>query len=147
MGGSSSTIEEFKKIFLKNEERIDEGTINVSLIQERVSNKLFNSIVRTDFEVDNKKFIGTGFFIKFSLKNKIKHFLMACHDIIQEKFVIEKRFITLYYGKYNEKEKFEIKLDRDNRYIKCFDKPVEITLIEILEEDNIKEDKFLEPDL
>ena len=71
---------------------------------------------------------------------------MTCHHIIQEKFVIEKRFITLYYGKYNEKEKFEIKLDRDNRYIKCFDKPVDITVIEILEKDNIKEDKFLEPD-
>ena len=96
MGGSSSTIEEFKKIFLKNEERIDEGINHDPLIQERVSNKLFNSIVRIDFEVDNKKFIEKGFFIKFSLKNKIRHFLMTCHHIIQEKFVIEKRFITLY---------------------------------------------------
>ena len=126
MGGSSSKNETIKKEEAK---------------------KLFNSIVRIDFEADEKKFIGTGFFIKFSLKNKIRHFLMTCHHIIQGKFVIEKKVITLYYGKNNEEEKFKIKFDRDNRYIKFFDKPVDITLIEILEEDNIKEDIFLEPDL
>ena len=151
MGGSSSKKEaikkeEINKISIKNEERIDEGTINDPLIKEIVPNKLFNSIVRIDFEADENKIIGTGFFIIFSLKNKIKHFLMTCHHIIQDKFVNEKKVITLYYVKNNEEEKFEIKLDRGKRCIKCFDKPVDITLIEILVEDNIKEDKFLEPD-
>ena len=85
MGGSSSKNETIKKEEAK---------------------KLFNSIVRIDFEADEKKFIGTGLFIKFSLKNKIRHFLMTCHHIIQGKFVIEKKVITLYYGKNNEEEKF-----------------------------------------
>ena len=95
-----------------------------------------------------KKIItGTGFFIKLKLKNKIKHFLITCHHVIEKNFVKEKKVITFYYGKVNKEKKLEIKLDKNKRYIRCFDKPIDITLIEILEKDNIIDDKFLQPDM
>ena len=120
MGGSSSKKEadkeeETKKRDKKNEKRVDEGIINAPPIPERASDKLYNSIVRINFEADEKKIIGTGFFIKLNLKNKTRHFLMTCHHVIQEKFVKEKISIKLYYGKYNEEKNFEIKLNRDKR--------------------------------
>jgi len=132
---------------LKKGERVDEGIINAPPIPERASDKLYNSIVRINFEFEGKIFIGTGFFIKLNIKNKIRRFLMTCHHVIKEKFIMENISIKLYYGKYYEEENLEIKLNRNKRYIKCFDKPVDITLIEILEEDNIKENKFLLPEL
>ena len=130
----------------KKGERVDERIINVPPIPERASDKLYNSIVRINVEFEGKNFIGTGFFIKLNIKNKIRRFLMTCHHIIQEKFILENIAIKLYYGKYYEEENLAIKLNRNKRFIKCFDK-VDITLIEILEEDNIKEDKFLLPEL
>ena len=60
---------------------------------------------------------------------------------------MKKMVIALYYGKINKEKKLEIKLDRNERSIKCFDKPLDVTLVEILEKDDIKEEKFLMPDL
>lgn len=108
---------------------------------------IFNSIVRIDITLNKKDIIiGTGFFIKFKLKNKMNHFLMTCHYIVEEKYVNKKMNISLYYGEVSKEEKLEIQLDSKERYIKCFDKPFDITLIEILEKDNLGEDKFLVPD-
>ena len=41
----------------------------------------------------------------------------------------------------------EIILDRNERYIKSFKGPIDVTLIEIIEKDNISGDKYLVPDL
>ena len=40
-----------------------------------------------------------------------------------------------------------INLDINERFIKCFQKPIDICIIEILQKDNISENKFLSPDL
>ena len=44
------------------------------------------------------------------------------------------------------KKKIKIKLDKQNRFIKCFE-DLDSTIIEVLEMDNIEEDKYLFPDL
>ena len=139
MGGSSS----------KTKERINEVKTNHEAhISERSTEKLFNSIVRISFSLDEEDFIGTGFFMKFNLKNEMKYFLITCQHVIKEIYVDKKLIISTYYGKVNEEEKLEIKLDKNKRNIKCFDFNglFDVTLIEILEEDSIKEDKYLEPD-
>ena len=132
----------------EKEERLKESdTHHARFIPEKSSEKLFNSIVRIDFTFNEKTFIGTGFFIKFNIKNKICHYLMTCHHIINKKFVEKKITITLYYGKFNEEKNFEIKLDNNERNIKYFEEPIDVTLIEIIKKDKINEDKFLVPDL
>ena len=137
MGGSSSR------------ERIIEKSTNHALhISESSSKALFNSIVRINLTSNENNFIiGTGFFIKFRLKDKIRKFLITCNHIINESIVKEKMVIKLYYGKINKEKKLEFKLDRNERYIKCFDGSIDVTLVEIFEKDNIKEEKFLMPDL
>jgi len=136
MGGSSSR------------ERINEKSTNHALpISESSSKTLFNSIVRINLTLnEDNLFNGTGFFIKLRLKEKIGKFLITCNHIINESIVFEKKVIKLYYGKINKEKKLEIKLDINERYIKCFDEPLDVTLVEIIEKDNIREEKFLMPD-
>jgi len=108
---------------------------------------LYNSIVRINFVLNEENFLGTGFFIKFKIKNKIRYFLMTTHSIIGENLVRDKEVIKFNYREEDKEKNIEILLDRNKRYIKCFGEPLDVTLIEILDEDNIKRDIFLEPDL
>ena len=127
--------------------RIDQVANNAIPIPEIYSEKLYNSIVRINFTTQEKNSIGTGFFLKLNINNNNRNFLVTCYHIIEEKDVEENIIITLYYGKLKEEKSFNIKLDRNERYIKCFDKPIDVTLVEIIEEDKINEEKYLFADL
>jgi len=127
--------------------RIDQVANNAIPIPEIYSEKLYNSIVRINFTTQEKNYIGTGFFLKLNIKNKYRNFLVTCNHIIEEKDVKKKIIITLYYGKLKEEKSFNKKLDRNKRYIKCFDRPIDVTLVEIIEEDKINEEKYLFADL
>ena len=149
MGAGSSDNKKQKKedepkLIPKKEEIKEEGiTNNAPPIAERTSKKLYNSI----FRISIRNIIGTGFFIKLNLKNETKLFLMTCCHIIEEQYVNEKLTITLYYGEYDNEKEFKIKLDKKERFIKCFDRPVDVTLVEIIESDNINKNIYLLPDL
>ena len=145
MGGSSSKNEDKAQ---EEGKRIDERVIHAHAppFPEVYSKKLYNSIVKINFTVNEETLIGTGFFLRLNFSNKIKKYLVTCYHIIKEKFVDEKIVIHFYHGELNKEKRFEIKLDENERYIKCFDKPIDVTLIGITEKDNIKEDKFLQLD-
>ena len=157
MGASNSKKEEIKKEEIKlgkkenpkQGQRIEQSdTKHAPAIPESSSEKLYNSIVKINVDLNEKEFkTGTGFFISPMINEKTRNFLMTCQHVIKEEFVERKKDITLYYGKSTEEKKLIIKLDRDKRYIKCFKKPLDVTLVEILDEDLIKKDKYLEPDL
>ena len=124
----------------RNRGRNEVDTKHARAIPEAVSKKLYNSV----FRIEIGDLIGTGFFIKI---NEIKKFFMFtnCH-VISQKLVKLKAYMSIYYGeKKNEKLKVII-LDEDKRFIKCFNEPIDITVIEILKEDEIPEYNFLEPD-
>ena len=129
-------------------QRIDQSPTNHALtIPESASEKLFNSIVRISYNLNKaEKVIGTGFFLRVKINNNVSHFLITCQHVIKENFVKEKKVIKLYYGKAKEEKNFEIELDKGKRNIKCFDTPYDVTLVEILKEDKIGEDKYLIPD-
>jgi len=133
----------------KQGKRIDQAdTKHAPAIPESSSEKLYNSIVKINVDLnENDIKVGTGFFISPVINKKIRYFLMTCQHVIKEEFVKKKKKIRLYYGKIKEEKKFEIELDRNKRYIKCFQKPLDVTVVEILDQDNIQKDKFLEPDL
>ena len=144
MGTGSSK----NKNISKNGEIKEEGiTNNAPPISEKASKKLYNSIFRISIKHNEGNIIGTGFLIKLNLKNETKLFLMTCYHIIQEQYVDEKLTITLYYGEYDNEKEFKIKLDKKERFIKCFDRPVDVTLVEIIETDNINKNIYLLPDL
>ena len=133
----------------KKEEKKDESKANnAPSFPDKYSDKLYNSIARISISLTEKeKMDGTGFFIELNLKNTKRYFLMTCHHIIPEKIINEEKIINLHYRELNKEKNLEIKLHRDKRLIKCFEEPFDVTMIEILDEDNIKKDKFLIPDL
>jgi len=96
-------------------------------------------------EINNNR-IFTGFFMRVNLNKKQYFFLLTCEHSLPQEYINSKTTINVYHGKYKEEEKIEIKLDINKRIIKCY-KDLDVILIEILEEDNIPNEKFLFPDL
>ena len=93
-------------------------------------------------------FQGTGFFLKILLdNNKYLYLLMSNEHLIKKEMIEKKENIIVYYRL--EKKNIEIKLNEEERYIKCFldINNIDITVIEILPEDDINKDLFLLPNL
>ena len=137
VGGIESNIFEENK-------RIDETCTNhANLIPESASDIIYNSIVKIRI---NKTLFGTGFFMKIKTNEKLKNFLLTCNHLINEQNIKSKDIIEISFGKLNKENHFQIKLDINERKIITFKPPIDITLIEILDLDNIPEDKYLFPD-
>ena len=63
------------------------------------------------------------------------YFLISNYHIINQKMVDLKSSIVVTLEDNNEDI---IELNSDNRFIKCFDKPIDITIIEIIDSDELK---------
>jgi hypothetical protein len=55
--------------------------------------------------------------------------------------------ISISYGKKNEETTKKITLDKNQRFIRSFEPPIDAIIIEINDNDNIPDDKYLLPDL
>ena len=132
-------------IFYFNNENIKDevDTYHANQIPESAFKTLFNAIVRIEIH----KFTGTGFFIKMKIKNNFLKCLLTNSHTITSEDINSKEEFNIYFGELKKEKKLLIKLDKRERFIKCFEKPVDITLIEILEGDNIPDKKYLMPDL
>ena len=93
---------------------------------------------------------GTGFFIKFKdnkFKNRYKYFIMTNEHVLQKE-IIEKGtiYFTIYY--FYEKYYKKILLNKKERFIKEYktNLNLDITLIEVVPEQEISVIFFLEPD-
>ena len=131
-----------KRDYFENEVLIKDK--NNFIIQETISDLLYNSIARIEIKEEN--IISTGFFIKININKKRYNFLLTCHHSISQENVDSKIIIYIYFGKPKEEKEINIELDINKRYIKCL-KKLDATIIEILNEDNIPKDKYLFPDL
>ena len=128
----------------KSLDKKDESdTDHAAIIPESVSDKIYNSIVR--IHIGN--IVGTGFFIKLKIKNENINCLITCYHIINENNVSNCDAFDIYYGKKIEEKKQTLSLDDNLRFIKCFKKPIDATVIEIIKNDKIPENKFLFPDM
>ena len=94
-------------------------------------------------EKDNKAF-GTGFFMYIFKEGKKHECLVTNYHVINENLVNSKSIIEIQINNNIHR----IKLDDSNRYIKCFKKPIDITIIQIINSDKFKKDiDFLYYDL
>ena len=116
-------------------------TNHAKLIPENINDKLYNSIVKI---ILNNGIKATGFFMKIKINREIKC-LFTCKHVIGQNDFNNKININLYYGKKDKENYRQIKLDRNIRFMKVFDE--DVTLIEIIENDKISEDKYLDVDL
>ena len=114
------------------------------IVPGKIIDKLSETIVRIEI---NKK-ISTGFFMKIKFEEIFHNFLLTCaHSITQEE-INSKLTISLFYGEKEKEIEKKIELDDNKRFIKSFDqKNFDATIIEILPEDKIPENKYLYPDL
>ena len=114
------------------------------LIPGKLIEKLSESILRIEFE--NK--ISTGFFMKMNFQEITCNFLITCAHSITKENIDSKITISIFYGKAEKETEKKIELDNNKRFIKCFiDDDIDATIIEILPEDGIPENKYLFPDL
>ena len=116
-------------------------TKHACYIPESASDILYNSIVK--IEINEKK--GTGFFMKAYVKGNKMDLFLTCNHVMTIKDIVENDAFSISYGKFN-KEKKKIYLN-NKRFMRTFESPIDITVIEIIKNDNIPEDKFLFPDL
>ena len=99
--------------------------INISSTK-KILEQMINSICK--IEVNNKK-IGTGYFCKVNSMN----FLMTSYYIIDEKYLKENKEINILINN-NENIKIDIEIQREI----YFNKEYGITIIELKDEDKIK---------
>ena len=116
---------------------VDES-LNITLT-ESTSNKLYNSI--TKIQINGN--YGTGFFMKIEINGKEMNYLLTNNQIVSQAQIKSKKDIVLIWGK-DDEEKKTIQLDEDIRNIIIFEG---ITLIEIIPNDGISENKYMLPDL
>ena len=131
----------------KNKEfQENQNIIIVESVSLNTLNETSKSICKIIIEFNNKIINGTGFFMKFKDGNNQKRYcLITNYHIIPQEMVNLK--ITIKIKLFNGKE-INIELDSKQRFIKCLKKPIDISAIEILNSDKIKNDiKFLDYDL
>ena len=88
---------------------------------------------------------GTGFLLVFWMDQERFFGLVSNEHIIKEQFLNDNININILYD--NEFKSFEINLNNKKRYMKSFkDINLDITVVELLGEDNISKDYYLYPE-
>ena len=140
--GSIQTIEKSKTIKTANE-----SIILPLMSSEKLDKKipLTESICKIEIKTKSDKNIITGFFLKFEIDQEFFFCLITNQHIISSDIINVNNIFHMSNN--NEFKPVNIKLDLNKRYIKNFKEiNLDITVIEILEEDNISKDYFLFPE-
>ena len=128
------------------EENLKENRAN-EIITSKSNLKLMNALYdafKTTCKIITSKGLGTGFFIKLEKKNSPFYCLMSNEHIIERKMIESKESIEILYE--NQHKTLKIILDTSKRFIQeyTFIK-IDVALVEILPEDEIKEEYFALP--
>ena len=115
-----------------------------SIPPKPIADKLSEAIIR----IEQEKKISTGFFIKININKKTRNFILTSAYSITKEDIDSKKTISIFYGEQEKETEKKIELDNNKRFIECFiDDDINATIIEILPEDEIPENKYLYPDL
>ena len=110
--------------------------------------KACKSTIQIKYQKENKVFNSSGFFIKFQKNKKPFYCIMTNEHSIKNDMIINEELIIILYE--NKTKELEIKLNEKERLIKTFkdfeDFSLDITIIQIIEKDNIADDYFSLPD-
>ena len=123
-----------------------EYIIKVSQISEIESNNeiLSKSICKINIETNYETIIGIGYLLKFWIYQELYYFLISNEHIIKKDIINNNNIISLYFNG----ELITSNLNNKKRYIKSFiDNGFDITVVEILDQDNIYKKYYLYPEL
>ena len=141
-----------KKTEIENKnDRIKECIIQPSTPFEKIDPYLSNvlkSICKITIVIElGTIIIGTGFLLKFYIDQEIFYFLISNEHVIKNDIILNNKII-IYISYDNEFKDANINLGNKKRYMKSFtDIELDITIVEIIDEDNISKDYFLFPEL
>ena len=127
--------------------RVKECIIRLSPFEkiDTINTNVSKSICKLKIENGANTISGTGFLLKLYIDQEFFYYLISNEHVIKQNIINNNIIIYIYYDKENKVT--NIKLDTTKRYIKSFiDIGLDITVIEILDEDNISEDYFLYPE-
>ena len=128
---------------LMNDESILDPSKSFIELDPDISKKLSQKICKIVIETQKGRQIGTGFILAFPIDLEWFYCLITNDHVINNESINNNDVVNISY----EKE-VNIKLDKNKRYIKSFiDKKLDITVIEILDEDNISKKYYLYPEL
>ena len=131
------------------EEIIEKCIIKKTPIFENIDPNFTNvskSICKIIIRTKGKETNGTGFLLKFWILEDYFYCLMSNEHVIKEDFINNNNIINISYD--SEFKHRDIKLDEKKRYMKSFKKNgLDITVVEIIEKDNISKDYFLIPEM
>lgn len=130
------------KIFMK--EKILEKSIKNSGFKSSKNDEQFFFMCKISTIFQEEEIVGSGFFIKLSKNNKPLNCLMTNEHIIKKEMINsnEIQMISLLYDNYRKKR--SIILNKNERFIQEFTfMNIDVTIIEILQKDNINNNKFL----
>ena len=123
-------------------DKINEVLTNNELTQ--INLNLYNVIKSVCKIIIKDGKIGTGFFIKLYKNNREFFCIMTNEHIITQELINSNKKIIVYYDAQNER--IDINLNIKERFIKEYKEfDLDITIIEILKEDNIDKKYFLLP--
>ena len=124
-----------------NEAKIDSSKPYLEL-EPDISKVLSKHICRIVVETQYGKITGTGFFLAFPINSELFYFLITNNHVIKDESINNNKIIYISYEEYKTAS---IKLNKNKRYIKSFiDKKLDITVVQLLDEDNISKKYFLE---
>ena len=83
----------------------EEGLEDSYTVPEPISDILYNSIARIEFKINGKNKMGTGFFIKINIKDKIYKFFVTCYHVIPLEIVKKKKLLMFFMENQEKKQK------------------------------------------
>ena len=112
-------------------------------LSKKLANKLSKEIFKLSVKTNEKEINGIGFILAFPIDLEWFYCIVSNEHIISNKAINSKNIVNISY----EKE-ISIKLDKSKRYIRSFiDKGLDITVLEIIDEDDISKKYYLYPEL
>ena len=114
--------------------------INVNNFSEKLTEDSKKNVVK--LTLGNN--LGTGFFCKIFLNNNAMPALVTCYHVLDEKYIKENSF--LFFSYYSSEGITESIIDLNIQRMIFQDKNLDLTVIEIKEEDNLDIYSFLEMD-
>ena len=126
------------------EKKDNECIINIYQINkiEPKDKNILKSICKIKIETNSETLLGIGYLLKFMIEQETLYCLITNEKVIKNEIINNNNKISLYFN--NELKIKDLKADSNKRYIKTFiDIGLDITLIEILDNDNIPKDLFL----
>ena len=113
-------------------------------IDQCLSNVL-KSICKIEIDTKGDTKMGTGFLMKFRISSEMFFCLVSNAHVLTKQLIEENENIIIYYDSEHASKK--IKLDPKKRYIQNFrDLDLDITVVEIIEEDGLADTYFLLPE-